>query len=130
MECKRALEEKDGDYAAAKVFVEAQGIVKADKKVGREAASGLIESYIHGGRIGVLLELRCETDFVARCDLFKSLARDLAMHVSAMAPENLEALLLEPYVKDPSQTVGDLVKSIIAKTGENMRIERFARFEL
>lgn len=130
MDCKRALLETGGDYAAAKAKIGLQGLAKADKKAERGTGAGLIEAYIHNGRIGVLLELRCETDFVARGDIFKALARDLSMHISAMDPADAEALLAQPYVRDASQTVGDIIKGAVAKTGENMRVECFARFEL
>ena len=130
MDCKRALDSAKGDYAVALEFIRTQGLAKAEKKSDRATGAGVLESYIHGGRIGVLLEMRCETDFVARGDLFKTLAHDIAVHVSAMNPSTVDELLLQPYVRDESTTVGDLVKGIIAKTGENARIERFARFEL
>ncbi len=130
MDCKRALTETGGDFDAAKARLAAQGIAKADKKGDRETGAGHLEAYIHGGRIGVLLELRCETDFVARGDLFRELARGLAMHVSATDPATVEELMAQPYVRDESVTVEDLIKGTVAKTGENIRIARFARFAL
>ena len=130
MDCKRALEAAGGDYAAAKAHIAAQGIVKAEKKTERVTGAGMIEAHVHSGRIGVLLELRCETDFVARGDLFKALAHDIAMHISAMNPATSEELLAQPYVRDESMTVSALIAAMVAKTGENIRVERFARFEL
>jgi len=130
MDCKRALTETGGDFNAAKDRLTAQGIAKAEKKGDRETGAGHLETYIHGGRIGVLLELRCETDFVARGDLFRDLARGLALHISATDPLTVEALMAEQYVRDESTTIEDLIKSVVAKTGENIRIARFARFAL
>lgn len=130
MDCKRALTESGGDFNAAKERLVAQGIAKADKKGDRETGAGHLEAYIHGGRIGVLLELRCETDFVARGDLFRELARGLAMHISATDPATVEEVMVQPYIRDESMTIEDLIKSTVAKTGENIRIARFARFSL
>jgi len=130
MECKRALEEAKGDIDTAKNIIAERGLAKAEKKSERKTGSGVLESYVHNGRVGVLLELRCETDFVAKTEDFKNLAHDLAMHIAAMNPENVEALLAQPFIKDSSKTIGDLIKSIIAKLGENTVIERFMRYEL
>ncbi len=130
LDCKRALDAVGGDYEKAKAHLYSQGLAKADKKGDRATAAGLLETYIHSGRIGVMLVLRCETDFVARGDMFKTLAHDIAVHISAMNPATVEELLVQPYVRDESVPVGDLIKSVIAKTGENARVERFARFEL
>ncbi len=130
MDCKRALTKASGDFNAAKDYLAAQGLAKADTKSERETGAGHLEAYIHSGRIGVLLELRCETDFVARGDLFRELARGIALHISATDPRSVEALLTEPYVRDESITIDALIKSIIAKTGENIRVARFSRFAL
>ncbi len=130
MDCKRALTEAGGDFDAAKERLAAQGIAKADKKGDRETGAGHLEAYIHGGRIGVLLELRSETDFVARDETFRELARGIAMHISATDPATVEDLMVQPYVRDESITVEGLVKGTVAKTGENIRIARFARFAL
>lgn len=130
MDCKKALAEANGDMERAKNILRAQGVTKAGAKSERKTGAGVLDAYIHNGRIGVLLELRCETDFVARGDLFRALARDLAMHISAMNPADADALEAQPYVRDESMTVGDYVKSAIAKTGENIRVERFCRYEL
>jgi len=146
MDCKRALEEAAGDFERAKAILHARGIAQAEKRSGRSAKQGIVESYIHaGGRIGVIVELNCETDFVARTDDFKALAHDLAMQVAATSPlvvreEDLPegavgepgelVLLKQPFIKDPSRNIADLVRDIIAKTGENIIVRRFARFEL
>lgn len=146
MECRNALAETKGDKAKALEILQKQGLVKAQKTAGRTAKQGLVVSYVHGaGRIGALAEINCETDFVARTAEFQELAHNVAMQVAAMAPEYLSknecptgveidfqnaCLLLQPYIKDPAKTIQDLVTELIAKTGENIVISRFARFEL
>lgn len=157
MECKRALEETGGDVERAATLLRQQGLAKADKKSGRAASQGLIEPYIHGaGRIGALVEVNCETDFVARTPDFKDLAHDLAMQVAATAPRYVSVeeiadadsaamereygsrdhavkalvLLEQPFIKDAKLTVRDLIRDRIAKLGENIVVRRFARFEL
>lgn len=146
MDCKRALEETSGDLAKAEELLSQQGIASAVKKASRSTEEGIVESYIHsGGRIGVLLEVNCETDFVARTDDFKELAHDIAMQVAAMAPsyvnveevpegedaESAETVLMhQPFIKDPSKSVQDLVNEGIGKLGENIRVRRFTRFSL
>ncbi|MCX6703056.1 MAG: elongation factor Ts, partial [Candidatus Wolfebacteria bacterium] len=92
--------------------------------------AGVLQSYIHNERVGVLFELRSETDFVARSEAFRTLAKELAMQVAAMDPENEEALMSQPYIKDESKTVKFLIDDIISKTGENIRIGRFCRYEI
>ena len=176
MDCKRALQEAGGDLEKAVDVLRKKGAAKADTRAGREASEGLIEAYIHfNGRVGVLVEVNCETDFVARTEDFKQLVRDITLHIASAKPlavrvEDLpaelvarerkiyeaqaaeekkpdavkakivegrlkkffeEAALLEQkFVKDDTRTVGDLVKALVARTGENIRIRRFARFEL
>ena len=157
MECKRALEEVDGDVSKAIELLKQQGLAKADKKTGRSASQGLIEPYIHGaGRIGSIVEVNCETDFVARTPEFRELAHDLAMQVAATSPlyvstdeippdawSELEqehggrdkaaaavVLLEQPFIKDPKLTIRDLVRERIGKLGENIVVRRFARFEV
>ena len=150
MDCRRALSEAAGDVTQAKAILRERGLAAAGKKAERETSQGLVEAYIHGGRIGALVELNCETDFVARTDEFKNLAREIAMQVAAMNPrflsreeapaaereglsdEEIEAqsLLSQPHIKDPSHTIQQLIVEAIHKTGENIRIRRFARFEL
>jgi elongation factor Ts len=176
MDCKRALAETGGDIEKAIDLLRKTGAAKADKRAGRAASEGLIEAYVHfNGKVGVLVELNCETDFVARTEDFRRLAKDLALHIASAAPlavrvEDLptdvvarereiylaqladekkpdtvkqkivegrlkkffeERVLLEQrFVKDDQRTVGDLVKEVSGKTGENVQVRRFARFEL
>jgi|SRR3989344_1865874 len=130
MDCKKSLEDARGDFDAAVKLIYERGIVKADKKSGRNTGAGLLESYVHNGRVGVLLELRCETDFVAKSEPFVKLAHDLAMQISAMAPNDTAELLKQNYIKDESMIIENLLKTITAKVGENIKIERFCRYEL
>jgi elongation factor Ts len=146
MECKSALEEAEGDIERAVAILQARGLAMAEKRAHRETSQGIVESYIHaGGRIGAIVELNCETDFVARTDDFRELARELAMQVAAMNPLSVSeedlptgaegdpaelCLLRQAYIRDSSRTMDDVVKDVIAKTGENVRVRRFARFEL
>jgi elongation factor Ts len=146
MDCKKALTEAGGDQAKATLILRERGLSMAERKAHRSTEQGLVECYIHaGGRIGAMVEVNCETDFVARTDDFRALARDLAMQVAATGPlvvskdelsPNTEGpveetcLLNQPYIRDPSRTVQDIVNDVIAKTGENVRVRRFARFEL
>ena len=130
MDCKRALEESGGDFSLAKAIIEKRGLVKAETKADRATGAGLLETYVHNGRIGVLLELRSETDFVVRSEVVKKLAHDLVMHIAAMAPESVDDLLKQPYVQDESKTIEELVKGTIAKVGENLKVARFARYQV
>jgi len=131
MECKRALDETGGDFERAKALIKERGLAKVQKKSDRDAKEGVIESYVHSGnRIGALVELSSETDFVARNQEFKDLAREIAMQVAAMDPKNVEELLGQAYIRDASKTVGELVTTLAASTGENVRVRRFKRFQL
>lgn len=148
MDAKRALEEAQGDMAQAKTILREKGVAAAAKRSDRETSNGVIESYIHaGGRIGVLVEVNCETDFVANTEDFRQLARNIAMQVAAMNPQLISAderagnpqlegsdeelcLLSQPFIRDGSRTIQTLVSDTVAKTGENIRIRRFVRFEL
>ncbi|MDR0679211.1 MAG: translation elongation factor Ts [Puniceicoccales bacterium] len=174
MDCKRALVECNGDGEAAVICLKKKGMASADKKAGREATEGVVESYIHtGGRIGVLLQLNCETDFVAKNDQFRTLARDLCLHITASNPSYISkedvpaeefarerevaesqcggkppsavaaivegklakffsanCLLSQPFIKNPDQSVGDLIREHVAKIGENIRVVRFSRFQI
>ncbi len=130
MQCKRALEAAGGDYEKAKEIIAKEGALKAEAKKGRATGAGFLETYVHNGRVGVLLELRCETDFVAKADAFKALAHDIALHIAAMDPESVEALLGQPFVRDETMTVKDLMNSVVGKVGENIAVARFARYEL
>jgi elongation factor Ts len=176
MDCKKALTENDGDLEKSIGYLRKKGIAKAAKKAGRETSEGLVEAYIHpGGNVGVLIEVNCETDFVARTSEFQSFVRDIAMHIAATNPLALSAddldpailekereiyvgqameagksediaqkmvegrlrkfreenaLLDQPFVKNPDQTVGDYVKATIGSLGENMQIRRFTRYQI
>ncbi len=130
MECKRAMEKAGGDFDKAVSIIHEQGIVKAESKKERATGAGLLESYIHNERVGVLLEIRCETDFVARSKEFKELAHELVMQIAAMEPTNVDDLLKQMYIKDEALTIEDLIKRMVAKVGENIQIERFCRYEL
>lgn len=130
-DCRKALEESGEDLAKARELLKAWGIAKADKKAERSTCAGLIYSYIHhGGRVGVLLELTCETDFVARTDDFGMLCKELALQIASMDARDVDTLLKQEYIRDTSQSIEQLVKSIISKLGENIIIKRFVRFEL
>lgn len=130
-DCRKALEETNNDYAKAKEWLAKNGLEKAAKKAEREAKQGLVHAYIHGGgRVGVLVELSCETDFVARTDEFKKLAQEIALQVSAMNPTSVEELLKQEYIRDSSKTMENLVKEAIAQIGENIVVKRFTRFEI
>src|SRR3990167_3379814 len=130
-DCRKALEEAGGDFEKAEELLKSWGIDKAASKADREAGQGLVETYIHsGGEVGAMVEVNCETDFVARTDEFKTLAHEVAMQVSAMDPKDVEELLEQEYIRDSSKKIGDLVKEAIAKLGEKIVIKRFMRFEL
>jgi elongation factor Ts len=131
MDCKRALEDAEGNYARAKDLLRERGLENAAKKSEREAKEGVIASYIHaGGRVGAIVEIASETDFVARGEEFQKLAQEVAMQVAAMAPASLDELLSQAYIRDASKTVKDLVTTLAVKTGENVSVRRFQRFAL
>jgi len=146
LDCKRSLEEAGGDFDKAKNILRKKGIALAAKKAERATAEGLVQTYLHhDGRLGALVEINCETDFVARTEDFSKLAQDIALQVAATNPTYLASddipqgtegdakqlcLLLQPFVRDESMTVADMVRETVRKTGENIRIRRFARFEL
>ena len=130
MDCKRALDAANGDYKKALEVLAQQGITKADKKGDRVIGAGHLEAYIHGGRVGVLLEVGAETDFVTRSEPFREFAKNLAMHIAATAPENVEELLKQNYVRDESLTIENYMKSVIAKVGENIKVGKFTRYQI
>lgn len=130
-EISQALREAAGNESKALEILQARGVAIAKKKSSREIKEGVVESYIHSTKkVGVLLELGSETDFVARHPDFQNLAHDLAMQVAAMRPQTVEELLGQPFIKDSSRTVVDLINQHIAKLGENIRVGRFIRFEI
>jgi elongation factor Ts len=147
MDCRRALEQADGDQSKAMQILHQPGLERSEKKSGRVARQGVIEAYIHaGGRIGAMVELNCETDFVARDDGFRQLAREIAMQIAATAPEFVavedapadmadedkkqKVLLLQGYIRNERQSMKDLISERTARYGENVRVGRFTRFEL
>lgn len=127
---RQALEEAEGDLGKARDVIKQKGLDKASKKADREVKAGLVEVYSHGGRVGVVVELLCETDFVAKTEDFKNLAHELALQVASMNPENVEDLLSQEYIRDSSQTVDDFIKSVIGKLGENIQVGKFTRIAL
>lgn len=129
-DCREALEKSNGDLVKAQAYLKEKGIEKAAKKSERETKQGLVASYVHNGKIGVLVEINCETDFVARTDDFKNMTHEVAMQISAMNPKDVKDLMKQPYIRDPKMTIEDLVKSVIAKLGENIQISRFTRLQL
>lgn len=130
MDCRRALIEAGGDMDAAKKIIQEKGLSKVEKRAGRETGAGVIHSYVHNGRIGVLVDLRAETDFVVRSEPFQELVHELAMQIAAAAPANVDELLKQPYIKNESRTVKDLVNDVIAKVGENITVNQFSRLEV
>jgi elongation factor Ts len=144
MAVKKALDESGGDSNKAEEILKEQGLANALKKTGRDTSQGAIQSYIHAGnKIGALVELKCETDFVARTDDFINLAKDLAMQIAAMGPlfiskdeegadkaSDEEILMSQAFIKDSSITIEDMIKSMISKVGENINISRITKFDL
>lgn len=130
-DCRRALDESDGKYEKALEWLKKRAAEIAAKKADRETSQGIIEAYIHqGGKVGVLVELLCETDFVAKTEDFKKLAKEIGMQVAAMDPKDVETLLKQEYIRDGSTTIEALVKNTIGKVGENITVKRFVRFEI
>lgn len=129
-DAKRALVEASGDFDRALAQMKKQGLTKAEKRAEREARAGLIGSYSHDGKIGVIVEVNCETDFVAKTDEFKALVKDLTLHIAAMEPTDINQLLEQPFVKNPDITVGEYIKEHIAKLGENIVVRRLVRMAL
>ncbi len=146
MDCRQALITSEGDMDKALELLKEKGLTIAKKKAERTTEQGIIAAYVHNtGRIGAMVELDCETDFVARTDEFKELSRCLAMQVAALSPQYVSkedlpqgsdldpkevCLLAQPFIKDPAKTVNDMVIEAIAKVGENIRVKRFTRFEI
>lgn len=125
------IEESKGDSKKALDLLRARGFERAAKKSDRQTSQGLVESYIHqNGRVGALVEVLCETDFVARTDVFKNLVHEICMQAAAMNPKDVKTLLAQDYIRDASKTIEDLVKEAIAKLGENIVVKRLQRFEI
>lgn len=131
MDAKKALEETGGDITKAIEVIRAKGLAKAEGKADREVKSGKVYCYTHnGGVAGAMVEVACETDFVANNPEFVELCKEIAMQICSMNPENVEELMAMAYIRDGSRTIEQLVKELIGKTGENIRIVRYARFKL
>lgn len=129
--CLKALEDADGDMDKARDLLRQKGAEVALKKADREMSQGNVFSYIHHNKkIGSLLVIMCETDFVAKNDAFQDLGNDLAMHVASTHPADKEALLAEGFIKDTSMTVDEKIKSVVLKLGENIAVGEFVRFEI
>lgn len=129
-DCKEALSFSKGNFDKAKEVLRKKGLAKASAKSGRAAKAGVVDVYSHGGKVGVLVELLCETDFVAKLADFKNLAHELSLQIASMAPSSVEELLTQPYIRDATQTVDQLVKSVSGKLGENIQVGRFERIAL
>lgn len=128
---RKALEEADGEIEKALGLLKERGALIAAKKASRQTGEGIVSSYIHAnGKVGVMVELLCETDFVARTEQFKELGHEIAMHIAAMNPADAEELIVQPYVRNQSQTIDQLIKDYISKLGENIQIGEFCRFEI
>ncbi len=127
-DCRKALEDAKGDYEKAKKLLQERGIEKAAKKEGNETGEGRIYSYVHSnGKVGALVTLRCQTDFVARTDDFAQLGHEIAMQIAAMAPKDVTTLLESAYIRDAKLTIQALIKQTIAKVGENITVSEFSR---
>lgn len=129
-DCRQALEDTNGDFEKAKKLLLERGLEKAAKKEGKETTQGVVEAYVHQGKVGVLVVIRCETDFVARTDEFKHLAHEVALQICSMNPKNTEELLAEPYIREPQLTIAALIKQVVAKVGENITVAKFTRMAL
>ena len=130
LECKKALEETKGSFNRAKDVLRKWGRDLAEKKTKREVGFGIVDNYIHPDkRIGVIIELWCETDFVAKSDYFKNLAHEICLQIAAMNP-NAHSLMFQPWIKDETKTIKDLIDEHIAKLGENITVKRFTRYEI
>lgn len=129
-DCKEALSESKGDVVKAKELLKKKGLDKASSKSDRIVKAGIVDVYSHAGKVGVLVELLCETDFVARTDDFKNLAHELSLQIASMNPLSLEELLSQEYIRDNSQTIEQLIKGVIGKLGENIQVGRFERVAL
>lgn len=130
MDIKRALEEANGDMAKTRELLKERSVMVVEKKAGRATHQGIIETYTHLGRIGTMVEVNCETDFVARNEDFKAFVHNLVLHIASMAPETVEELLEQPFFNDDKFTVRQMLEQLVGKIGENIQIKRFARFSL
>ncbi len=127
---REALEQSNGDIQKAKELLKKKGFNKAASKSDRETGAGLVEVYSHSGKVGELVELLCETDFVAKTEDFKNLAHEISLQIASMKPESVADLLEQEYIRDNSQTIDALIKGAIGKLGENIVVGRFERIAL
>lgn len=131
MDVRQALQESSGNTKKAKEILKEKGLEKAASKAQRKTSAGLIETYVHSdGKIGAMVHLACETDFVARTSEFKKLAKELAMQVAAMNPSDIDEFLAQEYIRDPQKSIKELIAEVIAKTGENIQVRQIKRFSL
>lgn len=130
MDAKKALEESSGDMPKAVEWVRQRGLAKAAKKADRDAHEGIIANYVHMNKVAAMVELNCETDFVARNEEFINLGRELAMQVASMSPESVDELMKQQYNRDPKKTMEELVKELSGKIGEKMEVKRFIRYQV
>jgi elongation factor Ts len=130
MDAKKALVEAGGDMEKAIAHLKEKGAAVAEKKAGRSAGEGVVETYTHNGRISVVVEVNCETDFVARNPEFREFAHDVAMQIASMNPAGVDELYEQPFIKDSGKTIRELRNALVQKIGENIQIKRFVRFEL
>jgi elongation factor Ts len=127
MDVRKALTESDGDTKKAKAWLEKKGMKRADDKAERSTAAGYVFSYVHfNGKVGSLVKLACETDFVAKTEDFQNLGKEIAMQVASMKPESVDELLKQDYLRDSSKTIEAMIKLISGKTGENIRVVNIA----
>jgi len=131
MECKKALEEAQGDVEKAKAILKERSALVVSKKSDRELGAGSVAAYVHNtAQVGALVLLSCETDFVSKNEEFVALARDIAMHIAAMRSENIEALLAEAFIKDAGKTIADLLSAATQKFGERIEISKYSCFSV
>lgn len=129
-DCREALKQSDGNMEKAKEWLKKKGLDKASSKAEREVKAGIVDVYSHGGKVGVLVEVLCETDFVARTEDFKNLSHELALQIASMNPSSVEELLSQEYIRDNSLNIDQLIKSVVGKVGENIQVGRFERVAL
>ena len=129
-DCKEALKESGNDLEKAKIYLKQKGFEKGSSKGDREVKAGIVDVYSHNGKVGVLVELLCETDFVARTDDFKTLAHELSLQIASMNPSSVEKLYKQEYIRDNALTIDQLIKQTSGKLGENIQVGRFERVGL
>ena len=131
MQCKKALEDAGGDIEKARAILREMSAAQAAKKADRELGAGIVASYIHSNKkMGVMVQIACETDFVAQNDEFVAGANQIAMHIGAMNPEDVSALLEQPFILNPEMTIKQVIDGLTQKTGERVEIGRFVRYEV